>query len=258
MAKTREGHNYRPRLQTSSCPLAPAATLAPAPRTATPSGTAASIAGQTTHSAAAIIASHAPVPAALAPHRYDTWVRPTPSSPPHLRPSQRASPPKTARTSGSDESFSSRPQELHSLPVQVLSDDFSPDLSPTSIIRRPIFHYGPIIGNSDCSTKEVHSESYYDFLAFAANPELRDSMRLVQRYSLELFMTPRRFFYSGVVIEFYNTMTSKRFHYHTAIHFSIDGREGALRATDIAATFNFPIALANSADYRLWSYPSHQ
>ena len=63
-------------------------------------------------------------------------------------------------------------------------------------------------------------------------------------------MTPRQIFYPRVVIEFYHTMTSKREPNPTAIHFAIDGRAGILRATDIAATFNFPVVLANSADYR--------
>ena len=104
----------------------------------------------------------------------------------------------------------------------------------------------------------MHCETYYDFLAFAADPELRDSMRLVQQYSLEPFMTPHRFFYPRVVLEFYHTMTSRRVPNPTAIHVSIDGREGTLRVVDIAATFNFPIVLANSIDYRLWPHPSPQ
>ena len=219
---------------------------------------AASAAGQSTPPIAAATASHAPIPATPAPRKYDTRVGPTPPSLPHPRPSRRAPPLKRARTSGLGESSSSRPQEPHSPPVQGPADDFSPDLPPTSIIRRPIFHCGPIIGNSDCNTKEVHSETYYDFPAFAIDPELRDSMRLVQRYSLEHFMTPRRFFYPRVVIEFYYTMTSRRVPHPTAIHFSVDGCEGTLRAADIAATFNFPIVLANSANYRLWPHPSPQ
>ena len=68
-------------------------------------------------------------------------------------------------------------------------------------------------------------------------------------------MTSRWFFYPQVVIEFYHTMTSRRVPHPTAIHFSIDGREGTLRATNIATTFNFPIVLANLVDYRLWPYP---
>ena len=101
----------------------------------------------------------------------------------------------------------------------------------------------------------MHCETYYDLPAFAADPELRDSMRSVQRYSLEAFMTPRQFFYPRVVIEFYHTMTSRRVPNPTVIHFSIDGREGTLQATDIAAAFHFPATPANSANYRLWPHP---
>ena len=86
-------------------------------------------------------------------------------------------------------------------------------------------------------------------------PELRDSMLLVQRYSLEPVMTPHRFYYPRVVIEFYHTMTSKREPNPMAILFSIDGRPGILRASDIAAAFHLPVVLANSADYRQWPYP---
>ena len=127
--------------------------------------------------------------------------------------------------------------------------------APSSIIRCPFFHRGTITGNSDRSTREVHCETYYNFSAFAADPELRDSLRLVQWYSLEPFMTPRWFFYPRVVIEFYHTMTSRRVPHPTVIHFSIDGHEGTLQAADIAAVFHFLTVLANSADYRLWPHP---
>ena len=69
-------------------------------------------------------------------------------------------------------------------------------------------------------------------------------------------MTPRRFFYPRVVIEFYHTMTSRREPNPITIHFTIDGRPGILRATDIAAAFNMPVVLANSVDYRQWPHPS--
>ena len=69
-------------------------------------------------------------------------------------------------------------------------------------------------------------------------------------------MTPRRFFYPWVVIEFYQTMTSKRDPNPIALHFSIDDREGILRATDITATFNLPVVLANLAKHRQWPHPS--
>ena len=69
-------------------------------------------------------------------------------------------------------------------------------------------------------------------------------------------MTPRWFFYPRVVIKFYHTMTSRRIPHPTTIHFSIDGCEGTLRASDIAATFNLPVVLANSDEYRQWPHPS--
>ena len=81
-------------------------------------------------------------------------------------------------------------------------------------------------------------------------------MPLVHRYSLEPFTTPRQYFYPRVVIEFYHTMTTRGAANPTAIHFSIDGRLGILRATDIDATFDLTVVLANSADYRQWPHPS--
>ena len=183
------------------------------------------------------------------PHGYETRVGPTPPSPAHPRPSWRA------QTLDPGESSSLRPQEPHSPPVQDLADDLPLDLSLAFIVRQPFFHCGPILGNSDCSTREVHYETYYDFPAFVADPELRDSMRLVHRYSLEPFMTQRRFFYPRVVIEFYHTMTSRRVRHPIVIHFSIDGHEGTLQAADITTAFHFPVVLANSDDYRLWPHP---
>ena len=74
-----------------------------------------------------------------------------------------------------------------------------------------------IVVPGKCTTR------HYGFPAFAVNPKLRDSMRLVQRYSLEPFMTPCRFFYPWVVMEFYHTMTFRGVPHPIAIHFSIDG-----------------------------------
>ena len=51
-------------------------------------------------------------------------------------------------------------------------------------------------------------------------------------------------------------MTSRREPHLIAIHFFIDGRGGILRATDIAATFNFPVVLANSVEFKQWPHPS--
>ena len=96
---------------------------------------------------------------------------------------------------------------------------------------------------------------YYDLLAFAADPGLRDSMLLIQRYHLEPFMVPRQYYYPQVVTEFYHTMTSRREANPTALHFSIDDKPGILRASDITAALHLPVVLANAAGYRQWPHP---
>ena len=69
-------------------------------------------------------------------------------------------------------------------------------------------------------------------------------------------MMPRRYFYPRVVIEFYHTMTSRREANRTGLHFSIDGRPGILRASDITAALHLLVVLANAANYRQWPHPS--
>ena len=130
------------------------------------------------------------------------------------------------------------------------------DPSLASIIKRPYFHYNPIPRNADCSERDLHAEVHYDLPTFSNDPELRYSILLVQRYSLEPFMTPRQFFNPRVVIEFYHMMTSRCESNPTALHFSINGRPGILKASDIATTFNLPVVLANSTAYRQWPHPS--
>ena len=198
-----------------------------------------------------------PISTVAAPpsRRYHTRVGPFPPSPPHPRPSWRAPPSKRARTSDLRESSSSKPLEPKSPPTQGPVGDIPSDLSSASIIRRPYFHCSPIPRNANCSGRDVHDEVHYDLPAFTEDPELRDSMLQVQRYSLEPFMTPRWFFYPRVVINFYHTMTSRREPNPKTIHFSIDGRLRILRASDIVATFNLPVVLANSANYRQWPHP---
>ena len=193
---------------------------------------------------------------APAPRRYHTRVSPTPPAPSHPRPACRAPSSNRARTSSPRESSMSRPMEPQSPPHQRIARVAHLDLSPASMIRRPYFPYNPIPGNADCSERDLHAEVYYDPPDYSQDPELRDSMLLVQKYSLEPFMTPHQFFYPRVVIEFYHTMTSRRKPNPTALHFSIDGRPGLLRASDITATFNLPVVLDNSEAYKQWSHPS--
>ena len=185
---------------------------------------------------------------APAHRRYHTRVGPTPPAPSHPMPARRAPPAKRARTSGPGESSTSRSRAPLSPPYQGITG--APDLSPGSIIRRPYFLYDPFLGNVSCRDRDFHGEVYYDLPTFAANPGLRDSMLLIHRYHLEPFMVPRQFYYPRVVTEFYHTMTSRREANPTVLHFSIDGRPGILRASDITAALHLPVVLANAAGYR--------
>ena len=171
------------------------------------------------------------------------------------RPPRRAPPSKRARTSGPRESSRSKP-EPSPPPAAQDPTQSSPQLSLASRNRRPLFHCDPIPGNVDCRAKDFHGESYYDIPALAEDPRFRDSMRLVQRYSLLPFMTPRQFFYPRVVLEFYHTMTSRGVSNQMQLHFSIDGRPRVLRASDITAALGLPVVLVNFADYRQWPHPS--
>ena len=129
----------------------------------------------------------APVPEAVLEEpqgfrRYHTRMGPRAPSPVPQRRSRRAPPSKRARTSRPGESSSSRPQPSPAtLAVEATS---SPQLSPASRIRRPLFVGHPIPGNVRLHRREFHGESYYDIPALMANPRFRDSMRLIEHYSL--------------------------------------------------------------------------
>ena len=127
--------------------------------------------------------------------RYQTRMGPrAPSLVPERR-SRRARPSKRARTSGPGESSSSRPQ---SSPVtSAVEATSSPQLSPASRIRRPLFVGNPIPGNVRLHRREFHQESYYDVPELMADPRFRDSMRLIEHYSLLPFMRPRQYYYPG-------------------------------------------------------------
>ena len=180
---------------------------------------------------------------------YHTRVGPPTPSLVHPRPPRRAPLSKRSRTSCPGESSRSRPEPS---PPPVAQDpaQSSPQLSPASRIRRPLFSCDSIPENMNCRGKDFHGESYYDIPALAADPRFRDSMRLVHRYSLLPFMTPRHFFYPRVVLEFYHTMTSRGVSNQMQLHFIIDARPGVLRASDIIAALGLPVVLANFADYR--------
>ena len=135
MAKTRGAHSFRPRVRQG-----------PIPPAAGPSAAAAG-AGLSMPAALPTADAASPTPAAgdaegsssVAPaqRRYHTRVGPTPPAPSHPRPAQRASPAKRVRTSGPEESSTSRSRAPPSPPYQGITG--APDLSLGSIIRRPYF-----------------------------------------------------------------------------------------------------------------------
>ena len=185
--------------------------------------------------------------------RYQTRMGPRAPSPVPQRRSRRARPSKRARTSGLGESSSSRPQ-----PSPATSDaeaTSSPQLSPASRIRRPLFVGNTIPGNVGLHRREFHQESYYDVPALMADHRFRDSMRLIEHYSLLPFMTPRQYYYPRVVLQFYHSMTSRGAPSPLELQFTIDDRPGVLRAVDISAALCLQIPQANSGGYRDWPHP---
>ena len=275
MAKTRGAHTYRPRVRQGLSPSAvgpsSAATGSPAadkaaadPSSAAGSSAAVVGAGPRAPAMRLTAAPGAVAPAAIdaegsssmapAQRRYHIRVGPTPLAPSHPRPARRAPPAKRARISGPGESSSSRSRAPPSPPYQGVVG--APDLSPGSIILRHYFPCDPIPGNVSCRDRDYHGELYYDLPTFATDPGLRESMLLIQRYHLEPFMVPHQYYYPRVVTEFYHTMTSRREANPTALHFSIDGRPGILRAFDIIEALHLHVVLANAAGYRPWPHPS--
>ena len=186
----------------------------------------------------------APVPEAVLEEpqgfrRYQTRMGPrAPSLVPQRR-SRRARPSKRARTSGMGEPSSSRPQPLPSTSVAEATS--SPQLSPASRIRRPLFTGTPIPGNVDLQARDFHQESYYNVPALMDDHRFRDSMRLIEHYSLLPFMTPRQYYYPRVVLQFYHSMTSRGVPSPLELRFTIDDRPGVLRAVDISAALGLQI-----------------
>ena len=190
MVRTRGGHRYRPRVRFST-PERDGAGTSRAADAHSPD----QVAETPLALAPASISEEAQAPEA--PYRrYQTRVGPRAPSPVHPRPRRRAPPSKRARTSGPSESSRSRPE-----PSPPPADQgSSPQLSPASRIRRPMFSCDPILGNIDLRARDFHIESYYDIPALTSDQRFRDSMWLIRQYSLLPFMTPRQFFYPQVVL----------------------------------------------------------
>ena len=92
--------------------------------------------------------------------RYQTRMGPQAPSPVPQRRSRRARASKRVRTSGPGESSSSRPQPSSATSASEATS--SPQLSPASRIKRPLFIGNPIPGNVQLHRREFHQESYYD------------------------------------------------------------------------------------------------
>ena len=121
--------------------------------------------------------------------KYQTRMGPRAPSPVPQRRSRSARPFKRSRTSGPGESSTSRPEPS----LSTAEATSSPQLSHASRIRRPLFVGHPISRNVGLYSMDFHGESYYDVLALMPHPRFRDLMRLIEHYSLLLFMTPRQF-----------------------------------------------------------------
>ena len=188
--------------------------------------------------------------------RYQTRMGPRAPSPVPQKRVRRARPSKGARTSGPGESSTSRSQPS---PVTSAAEaTSSPQLSPTSRIRRPLFVGNPIAGNVRLHHRPFHQELYYDVPALRADPRFRESMRLIEDYSLLPFMTPRQYYYPRVVLQFYHSMTSRGADGPRELQFSIDDRRVVLRAVDISAALGLHIPPANGEGYRDWAHPPHR
>ena len=68
-------------------------------------------------------------------------------------------------------------------------------------------------------------------------------------------MTPRKFYYPRVVLQFYHSMTSRGVLSPLELRFCIDDRSGVIRAADISTALGLPAELANSGGYREWPQP---
>ena len=180
---------------------------------------------------------------------YQTRMGPRAPSPVPRRRARRARPSKRARTSGPGESSSAMP------PASPVA---SPQLSPASRIRRPMFVGHPIPGNARLDSRPFQQESYYDVPGLRADPRYRESMRLIEEYSLLPFMTPRQFYYPRVVRQFYYSMTSREADGPLEIHFRIDDRRGVLSPAVISAALRLRIPPRNAEGYRDWAHPPYR
>ena len=254
MVRTRGGSRVRPRVRFST-PEREAAAPVPAP-VPEPEVVVPALVPEPEVVVPVPAPEPSPVPEAvpdepLGFRRYQTRVGPRAPSPVPQRRARRARPSKRARTSGPGESSSSRPPS----PVAAAEETHSPQLSPASRIKRPMYVEHPIPGNADIRSRPFQQESFYDVPGLMIDPRYQESMRLIERYSLLPFMTPRQFYYPRVVRQFYHSMTSRDAAGPLEIHFRIDDRPGVLSPAVISAALRLRIPPRNAEGYRDWAHP---
>ncbi|RVW81609.1 hypothetical protein CK203_049456 [Vitis vinifera] len=122
-----------------------------------------------------------------------------------------------------------------------------------TVIRRPMIVGPPIEGNLDCRDRSFHSETWFDI-------ELSDSSQssgihsvCYKRYHMEHLLTPRKFYYPRVVLDFYQSMTTRGVRNPTLIYFTIDGHQGIIGACHIAEALRIPYEPVTQADFKEWS-----
>ena len=148
MVRTRGGYRYRPRVRFSTLEMEDAGTSRVA-------GAHSPDLPAETQPALAPAAIPKEPQASKPPFRgYQTMMGPRSPSPVPRRRRRRAWPSKRAHTSGPREFSRSRPES--SPPPD--DEGSSPQLSPASRIRRPMFTSDPIPGNVDLRAKDFHEE----------------------------------------------------------------------------------------------------
>ena len=158
MVRTRGGHRYKPRVRFITLERDGVGTSRAADAHSLDQAT------ETPPTLAPAAISEEAQASELPSRRYQTRVGPRAPSPMHPRPRRRAPPSKRARTSGPGESSRSRPK-----PSPPPADEsLSPQLSPASRIRCPMFSCDPIPGNVDLRARDFHGEPYYDIPVLTA------------------------------------------------------------------------------------------
>ena len=170
MVRTRGSHYYRPKVRFSTLDREDAGTFRAA------GAHSPDLPAETQPSLAPTAIPEEPQAFEPPARRYQTRVGPRAPSPVPQRRRRRAPPSKRAWKSGPGESSRSRPE-----PSPPPTDEgSSPQLSPASRIRRPMFTSNPIPGNVDLRARDFHGEPYYDILALTIDQRFRDSMQFIR------------------------------------------------------------------------------